>query len=176
MSNYFINKDIYLRAIEPEDMEVLYKWENDTRLWGKGGGSLTPYSRYVIRQYISNSMQDIYEIKQLRMMVVEKVGEKTVGTIDLYDFDALNQRAGIGILIDEEYQRRGFALQALECIERYAFNHLHLHQIYAYIDSHNDASVALFEKAQYKHTATLQNWLASNSSFVDVEVLQKINK
>lgn len=174
MSDYFCNKDIYLRALEPEDMDVLYKWENDTRLWQKGG-SMTPYSRFVIRQFIENSVQDIYEVKQLRMMVIDKNTDIAVGTIDLYEFDALNKRAGIGVLIDEEYQRRGYAIQALDCIKRYAFDHLHLHQIYAHIGENNYASVSLFANAGYEQTATLKNWLANNKSYSDVIVMQKFN-
>lgn len=175
-NDYFHNKDIYLRALEPEDMEVLYKWENDTRIWSKGGGSIAPYSKFAIRQYIANAMQEIYEIKQLRMMVIDKTTDEAVGTVDLYDFDALNKRAGIGILIDEEHQRRGYALQGLECIERYAFTHLQLHQLYAYIASHNKASIALFEKANYINTATLRDWLVSNKSLTDVVVMQRFDK
>lgn len=175
MSNYFINTDIYLRAIEPEDMDVLYKWENDTRLWQKGG-SITPFSRYVIRQYIANSVQDIYEIKQLRMMIIEKATDIAVGTIDLYEFDALNKRAGVGILIDEDYQRRGYALQSLQCIERYAFGHLQLHQVFAHIGRNNLSSISLFAKAGYEQTARLKNWLANNKAFVDVVVMQRFNK
>ncbi len=175
MIDFFANSDIYLRALEPEDMDLLYKWENDTRLWQKGG-SITPFSRYVIRQYIANSDQDIYEIKQLRMIVVERESEIAVGTIDLYEFDALNKRAGIGILIDDNYQRRGYGIQALQCIERYAFNHLHLHQIYAYIAVDNLASISIFAKAGYSETAQLKQWLANNKSFVDVVVMQKLNK
>lgn len=175
MNDFFINKDIYLRAIEPEDMDVLYKWENDTSLWHNGGGSLTPYSRFAIRQYISNSLQDIYEIKQLRMMIACKTTDEPVGTIDLYEFDAQNRRAGIGILVDKNYHRRGYALQALECIEKYAFNHLHLHQIYANIATHNQASIFLFAKAGYTQTATLKSWLAIDNSYADVLVMQKFN-
>lgn len=175
MNDFFVNSDIYLRALEPEDMDLLYEWENDTRLWQKGG-SITPFSRYVIRQYIANSDQDIYEIKQLRMIVVERESDVAVGTIDLYEFDALNKRAGIGILIDDNYQRRGYGIQALQCIERYAFNHLHLHQIYAYIAVDNLASISIFAKAGYSETAHLKQWLANYKSFVDVVVMQKLNK
>lgn len=110
------------------------------------------------------------------MMVIDKTTDEAVGTVDLYDFDALNKRAGIGILIDEEHQRKGYALQALECIERYAFMYLQLHQLYAYIAIHNKASIALFEKANYINTATLKDWLVSNKSLTDVVVMQRFDK
>ncbi len=174
MNNYFENKDIYLRALEPEDLDILYKWENDTSLWNKGG-SMTPYSRYILKQYIANSLQDIYELKQLRMMVVAKKTDIAVGNIDLYEFDAKNKRAGIGVLIDEEYQKRGYAYQALECIARYAFSYLNLHQIYAYIATDNIASISLFNKSGFKQTAKLSEWLNVGNTFKDVIIMQKLN-
>lgn len=174
MNNYFVNTNIYLRALEPEDMEVLYKWENDTTLW-RDGGSLTPYSRYVIREYIANSVHDIYDSKQLRMMIVEHDSDVVVGTIDLFDFDALNKRAGIGILIDEAYQQRGYALQALDCMERYAFGHLNLHQIFAHVSVANEASTSLFTKAGYEQVARLKDWIANHKSYMDVHLFQKFD-
>lgn len=174
MNNYFDNTDIYLRALEPEDMEVLYKWENDTSLW-RDGGSFTPYSRYVIREYIANSIHDIYDVKQLRMMIIERESEAVVGTIDLYDFDSLNRRAGIGILIDKEYQQRGYALQALDCIERYAFGHLNLHQIFAHVSVANETSLSLFAKAGYEETARMKDWLANHKTYMDVILFQKFD-
>ena len=116
------NKDIVLRAVEPEDLEILYRWENSTVLWYHGN-TLAPYSKLVLRQYINDALEmDIYQSKQLRLMI-DLVEEKvTIGTIDLYDIDAHNRRAGIGILIDDDYRRRGFAKQALELMSNYAFD------------------------------------------------------
>lgn len=175
MKDFFINDNIYLRPLEPEDLEFFYKWENDTTLW-QHGSSIVPFSRFALRQYIADSRLDIFQTKQLRMMIVEKTEDLVVGTVDLYEFDALNSRAGIGILVDESYQKKGFASQALSCIEKYAFGHLKLHQLYAFVPERNLPSLALFEKAEYEKTAILKDWVSVNKSFGDVIVMQKINK
>lgn len=169
------NKDIVLRAVEPEDLEILYRWENSTVLWYHGN-TLAPYSKLVLRQYINDSLEmDIYQSKQLRLMtdlVEEKV---TIGTIDLYDIDAHNRRAGIGILIDDDYRRRGFAKQALELMSNYAFDFLYLHQIYAYIAQSNTNSISLFEKAGYQSVGILKDWLQRGEEFEDVYLSQLLN-
>ncbi|MDO5663662.1 MAG: GNAT family N-acetyltransferase [Bacteroidia bacterium] len=175
MNDYFINQDIFLRALEPEDLEFFYKWENNTTLW-QYGSSIVPFSRFALRQYIADSQMDIFQIRQLRMMVVEKTKDLVVGTVDLYEFDALNSRAGIGILVDENHQKKGYALQALACIEKYAFHHLKLHQLYAFVPEKNLPSLALFEKADYRKTAVLKDWVSISKSYGDVIVMQKINK
>lgn len=169
------NKDIVLRAVEPEDLEILYRWENSTVLWYHGN-TLAPYSKLVLRQYINDSLEmDIYQSKQVRLMI-DLVEEKvTIGTIDLYDIDAHNRRAGIGILIDDDYRRRGFAKQALELMSNYAFDFLYLHQIYAYIAQSNTNSISLFEKAGYQSVGILKDWLQRGEEFEDVYLSQLLN-
>ncbi len=175
MSVFFQNKDIYLRALEPEDLDALYTWENDTRLW-KNGAAIHPFSKFAIRQYLADSLQGIYQTKQLRLMIVEKGSDIPAGTIDLYDFDPLHRRAGIGILVDERFREKGYALQALACMEEYAFERLKLHQLYAFVPEQNAASVALFAKALYEKTGQLKNWLSAQNGFQDVAVMQKIHQ
>ena len=107
------NNTIRLRALEPEDLDLLYKWENDTSLW-QVGSTLSPYSRYILKEYIAESHRDLYEQKQLRLMIERKSPRQTVGIIDMYDFDPHSRKAGVGILIASGFQRKGFATQALQ--------------------------------------------------------------
>ena len=62
-SPYLMNSTIYLRACEPEDLEVMYHIENNTSLW-EVSGITVPYSRYTLKQYIESSKNDIYADKQ----------------------------------------------------------------------------------------------------------------
>ncbi len=174
MSDFFENKFIYLRALEPEDIDTLYKWENRTDYW-RYGATMQPFSRYAIRQYVIDAVGGIFETKQLRMMIINKQNEEKVGTIDLYDFDIHHKRAGIGILIYPPFQRNGYATEAIECMERYAFKSLRLNQIFAYITVENQPSIALFNKAGFVNTATIKKWILLESGYFDVFLMQKIN-
>ena len=169
------NSEIKLRALEPEDLELLYKWENETELWIHGN-TLSPYSKLALRQYINDTQQyDIYHSKQLRMIVVLIDGNIPIGTIDLYDYDVRNSRAGIGILIDKPYRNKHYASQTLELMKHYAFDFLRLHQLYAYISINNHSSLKLFENAGYQPVGTLIEWVQENDRFEDVSVVQLIN-
>ena len=64
------NDRVRLRALEPEDLELLYRWENDPELW-EVGNTLAPYSRYILKEYIAGSDRSIYESRQLRFMIEE---------------------------------------------------------------------------------------------------------
>ena len=111
--------EISLRALEPEDLELLYEWENDTANWIISN-TLAPFSRFTLKRYIENSHKDIHETGQLRLMIDHIADNRTIGTIDLFDYDPFHRRAGVGILIaPEEYRRRGFATMALECLIKY---------------------------------------------------------
>lgn len=168
------NDMIRLRALEPEDLPILYEWENNTALWIHGN-TLTPYSKLALRQYISDTQQqDIYQAKQLRLMIDFKETGDVVGTIDLYDFDFHNSRAGIGILIADSYRNRGLASQALNLVHDYAFSFLKIHQLYAYVSVDNNYSIRLFEKQGYIQAGMLKEWIYSDSIYKDICIYQFI--
>ena len=91
-----MEKIVRLRAIEPEDLELLYLIENDIQLWNVGVSNV-PYSRYVLHDYIANTASDIYTDKQLRL-IVENHGGEVVGIADLVNFDPRNLRAEVASL------------------------------------------------------------------------------
>jgi len=170
------NDIIKLRALEPEDLDILYKWENDTRLWIHGN-TLAPYSRLALRHYIAESQQqDIYQAKQIRFMIDLKLSANTIGTIDLYDFDFHSKKSGIGILIDESYRGKDYAVHGLELIKEYAFSFLQIEQLYAYIAVDNVYSIRLFEKNGYMKSGELINWICCNSVYKNVFVYQLIKE
>ena len=97
MKSFLSNDTITLRAIEPEDIELLFSWENDPEIW-EVSHTLVPYSKYILALYIKNADKDIYESKQLRLMIDTADG-KTIGAIDLFDFEPYHSRVGVGLLI-----------------------------------------------------------------------------
>ena len=167
------NEKIKLRAPEPEDLDVLYKWENDTELWSLGG-TLAPYSRYDLKQYIL-SEKDIYETKQLRFIIENIADKKAVGAIDLYDFDPHNQRAAVGIMVDRAYQGNGLATEALNLLCEYAFSFLKLHQLFAYVPVKNESSKKLFDHCGFKDRGLLSDWIQAVDGYEDVQIVSLIS-
>ena len=89
---------IKLRALEVEDVDILYRWENDPNVW-KVSGTMAPFSKYILRRFIEEQRYDIFETRQMRLVIESKSSGKPVGTIDLFDIDPYNRRAGVGVLI-----------------------------------------------------------------------------
>jgi diamine N-acetyltransferase len=174
MKKYLVNTKVSLRAIEAEDVELLYKWENDEETW-KVSHTLVPFSKYILALYIKNSDKDIYETKQLRLMIDKREGN-TVGAIDLFDFDPYHSRAGLGVLIHNEQDRnKGYASAALELIIDYCFGKLRFHQLYVNIEAGNEVSLSLFKKFGFEVCGTKKEWLLTDSGWRDEVLLQLIN-
>ena len=167
----FETNRIKLRAPEPQDLDTLYLWENDVKLW-KYGNTINPLSRFALSEFINNSSENIFDSKQLRLMIVFKSNGESIGAIDLYDFDPLHKRIGVGILIDLAHQRQGFAKEALGIIKKYCVELLGVHQVYAHIPMQNVASIALFASCGFIQSGVLRDWLRVKQSFEDVAVMQ----
>ena len=166
---------IYLRALEPEDLDFIHGVENDERIW-EVSNTQTPYSKYLIKQYLANSHQDIYEAKQLRLVICELNSAKAIGLIDLFDFDPRNHRAGIGILIKNTADRnRGIGREALELLINYAFKKLNLKQVYANIDTKNEASIRLFATFGFEKIGVKKDWNLIHGHYRDEAMMQLIN-
>ena len=145
-----------LRALEPEDLELLYTIENDMAMWNVGNTNV-PYSRYDLRDYILNQQHDIYKDGQVRFVVEDSA--RAVGLVDLFNFSPRDLRAEVGIAILKEQQGEGLGQEALRQLSEYAFGTLGLHQLYAFVSEKNEVAKKCFEKAGYKQTAVLKDWI-----------------
>ncbi len=168
-------KSIYLRALEPEDLEFIFQIENDETIWNVSN-TQTPYSKYLIKQYLKNAHQDIFEAKQLRLAICKNDTFEAIGLIDLFEYDSRNNRAGIGIIIQNESNRKnGFGNESLNLLINYAFQQLQLHQIYANIDVNNESSLNLFATFGFEKIGVKKDWILLHNSYHDEAIFQLIN-
>lgn len=209
---------VRLRAVEPEDAELLYEWENDPAVWAVSG-TTEPFSREQIQRFIERQTSggDLLRTGQLRLMIevpepagaaetgaaetgVAETGAaeteaepgmtdeakaanpnrtsrmfRTVGTIDLFEYDVLHGRAGIGILIYDRSDRgRGYAADAVETLCRYARERLRMHQLWCSVGADNEASLRLFRSLGFREIGTRRDWLWTPEGYRDEMMLQKI--
>lgn len=165
------SENILLRAMEATDVKLMYDWENDISLWHLSG-TVQPFSEYTLQEFV-DMQGDIYTAKQLRLMIVAK--ENTIGCVDLFEFDAINRRAGIGILISEKERNNGYAFEVIELIINYSFNTLHLHQLYCNIIFDNEISLNLFKKHGFEICGCKKQWVKIGKVWKDEYILQLIN-
>ncbi len=172
----FENIHIHLRKVEPQDLPFLYLVENDDSQW-RNASTHNPLSQKDLRDYIESSTGDIYRDGQLRLIIESRVksqepGFRTLGVADLFDFDPLAGKAALGLYILPEARGKHLAEETVHLLEEYAFDFLHLKQLYAIISVANKACVRLFERMAYHASAPLLCWDGEN----DAIVFQKLNK
>jgi diamine N-acetyltransferase len=173
------NEIVKLRAPELSDLDSLYVWENNQEIW-KVSNTLTPFSRFVLKKYIETAHKDIWETKQLRLIIDAKTLNSLmfvpVGVVDLFDFDPFHNRAGVGILIaNKESRQKGYAKEALSIVIRYAFETLQLHQLYCGISSDNTVSLQLFKACGFSVVGVKKEWLKTSNGWTDEVLLQILN-
>jgi diamine N-acetyltransferase len=166
-------ENIYLRALEPSDVDKLYKWENDTSIWSVSN-TLAPFSKFVLEQYLVNAHEDIFTSKQIRLMICLK-NNSPIGTIELFDFDPQHSRVGIGIMIEGNSESKGHASEALSVLMKYCFEILLVKQIYCNITASNEKSLHLFEKFGFEKIGLKKQWIKTGqNSFEDEWMLQLV--
>lgn len=167
-------KSIYLRALEPNDILFLYALENDINLW-EYSHTQTPYSNYILQNYLENSHQDIYQAKQLRLVIAQKSTPKPLGFIDLFDFDPKNHRAGLGIaILNTEDKNKGYGTEAVALMLQYCKDFLQLHQLFVNISAENEVSKRLFSSFGFQKIGLKKEWNFYKGKYSDEEMYQKI--
>jgi diamine N-acetyltransferase len=166
-------KHIYLRALELEDLDFIYAIENDETIW-EISNTITPFSKYVITEYLANAHKDIFEVKQLRL-VISNSKHISIGMIELFDFDFKNKRAGVGIIVKAaEDRKKGYGSKALTLLTKYCKSQLDLHQLYCNISEENEASLRMFQNQGFEIVGLKKDWNFIHGAFKNEYLLQHI--
>ena len=162
---------LIMRPLEVDDLDFLYQLENDPAVWGVSD-TLAPVSRHVLRQYLDNSAADFFEVRQLRLVLQDRASGAAVGTLDLFGFEPLHQRAGVGITVLAAHRQRGYARAALALLRPYARQVLRLHQLFCTIRADNEASLGLFAAAGFTRVGVRREWLRTAAGWEDAVEMQ----
>ena len=172
--------DIILKAIEPPDVHLLLKWENNSDIWSISE-TVEPLSKYKLDTYIKQTLTfDVFGLRQLRLMIHRILNSdldltEPIGTIDLFEFNPIHKHAGIGIMLLKEYQGQGVGKIALDQFLTYCFEKLQLHSVYANISETNINSIKFFENYGFTKVAEYKEFLYEDEKFVSQLTYQYVN-
>ena len=165
------SKNTQLRAMEPEDLELLYTIENDSEVWDVTSAK-AHYSRYAIKQYLAQQPQEISIAGELRLVITTATGE-AVGLVDLTSYSPTDRTAEIGITILKSHRGKGHGKEAIEEIERYAKQMLNMRMLYAHTLACNESANKLFTACGYEAVATLPEWQFHMGKYENLMVFKK---
>lgn len=166
-------KRLKIRALEPEDLDFLFAIENDPDVW-KVSETTAPISRNTLRKFIESSYLEITQTRQARFIITSAEDNLSVGTIDLFDYDPINRRIGVGILIDKKYRGKHLAKDALNLALDYCFNVLFVHQVFCNIQKENQISLNLFQQIGFIIIGIKKDWYLFENQWKDEYLLQKL--
>lgn len=166
---------IHLRPPEPQDIDFVLSVENEEKLWSVST-TYIPFSRFAVEQYVLNADQDLYANGQMRMLIERKEDKVLLGCVDFFEFDARARKVGVGILIQPEFQKQGYASQALHKMIEIGFDSLGLHQIHCLVHPENVGSIRLFEACGFEQNGVRKDWAFYEGAFHDMNFYQLMNK
>ncbi len=162
---------IFLRKVEPRDKEKLLVWENDPAHW-LVSGTRAPYSSETIDIFI-RSTQDLFLTGQLRLLACLTSTNEAVGAIDLFAFEPVHLNAGVGILIDKNFQKKGLATESLNQLDVYCRENFSLKNLWCNVLSENVASLKLFSTCGYREVGVKKAWFNNGENWLDEYFYQK---
>lgn len=164
---------VLLKAIEPDDAEILQELINDPETEYMLGGWSFPVSKLKQSEWIASLKDD----KSTLRCIVEVIGtHEKIGTVILSDIDYKNGTAGIHIkLLNRGLRGKGYGFDAISALVNYGFQELRLNCIYAHINAFNEASDKLFRKCGFETEGVLRQRHFKKGSYIDVKVCSIIN-
>ncbi|PID90817.1 MAG: hypothetical protein CSA97_00940 [Bacteroidetes bacterium] len=164
-----ISSAIALRALEPEDLEYLYTYENAPERY-REGTVVYPVSRYQLRAFVENGGGDG---EQLRLIGYRPGDDSQVGCLDFFRMDRVQRTGYLGIGIFPPYLRgKGYGCTLLQAGLNYGFGVLGLRAIAVEVMARNTVALALFEGEGFERVGLLPQWFRTpDGSLHDVVVL-----
>lgn len=142
MMNGPFNSKLHLRTAKISDLDLLYKWANDSDVRKNSFNSnFIPYENHVIW---FNKMMENPSVLQY----ILEYDSLPVGQIRL---NVNEDNAEIGYSIASEYRGKGFGHRILQLVkEILKKTHPEIHTLVAKVKPDNDASNKLFQKENFK--------------------------
>ena len=165
------NWNVRLRQPSIKDLDDLLGWENDVL---KIDHTDMPvfYTKDQMVIYL-NSNQDLFMNGQVRYMI--NLDDMSIGYIDLYNFNIVHSRAGVGIFIDKKFRKKGIANKALKTLIEISSKELHLNQLFAEVFQSNKAAISLFEHAGFTLSGLKKQWIRKQEAYEDLLFFQLMN-
>lgn len=160
-----------LRALEPQDADMMYRAENDISAW-EYSDYLAPLSKEMLTQYALTYDADPFRAGQLRL--IADLDGTPVGILDLFDISARHLRAETGIFILPDFRGKRLATESLQLVKKYAFTRLGLHQLTATVGKRNDPALKCFKNAGFNITGSRPDWLRKPSGYEEAIILSSI--
>ncbi|MEG1578860.1 MAG: GNAT family protein [Oscillospiraceae bacterium] len=159
-------KKVMLRAMEPEDMEMLRETINDPEMERMIGGWSFPVSKLEQMQWYERVVADK---RNLRFIIESLETKEALGMISLTDIDWKNRNAAYAIKLKQDApKKKGYASDSGLTLMRFAFEELQLHRLTSDVLEYNTASIAMMEKCGAQREGLKRSAVYKNGQYHNV--------
>ena len=158
-------RKVSLRAVELEDLELLHKWANDPEIRNQLVGWHFPRSRAYMEKWFERIQAD--ELNQRFAIETPDLG--LIGTANLVDIDWKNNHAFHGMILgDKDIRGKGYGIDTIMAVMRYAFDELHLERLEGAMIEYNQISMSVYcDKCGWKEEGRMRNWFFRKNRYWD---------
>jgi RimJ/RimL family protein N-acetyltransferase len=158
---------IRLRAIERDDLDMLFRWWNDPELWVLIGSRKRISGRDELESWYEGELEKTSPQEGRTFAIDDESGE-VVGTAWYGPYEAGDRQSTVGLYIGPEAKRgQGLGTEALRTLLRYLFDELGLHKARLFVQDENDAAIALYRKLGFAEEGRLREHRFYGGAFHD---------
>lgn len=164
---------LIIRLAEPEDAENIFSYrsdfvENMYQGW-------FPNSAEDVCEYIKN-MPKVMDVANVcfQFVIILASENRLIGDMGIIFTNHDNLQAEVGCTLHKEYQRKGYATEALKAMVGYLFETLDKHRIIASIDPRNRPSIQLIERLIFRKEAHFRESYYLRGEWVDDIIYAKL--
>ncbi|MCB0335647.1 MAG: GNAT family N-acetyltransferase [Bdellovibrionales bacterium] len=165
-SCYWKTDKIRLRAIEPADAELFFRWNQDSERARNINFLPAPSSLEAVKSW-TQEMSKKGGDRSPHHLIIENSDNIAVGGIATLKCDEVNGTFSIGFDISSDHRRKGYAEEAVNLVLRYYFNELRFQKVTSHIYEFNEGSIKLHEKLGFKKEGQLRRMVYQNGEYHD---------
>jgi len=166
-NNFWETGRIRLRAVEPEDWEVHYHWDMDADMMRNLSELYFPSSKARTKKWAEEAALKAPDGDNFHMEIELNEIQKVIGVISAHHTDRRNGTFMYGIAIRPEFQRKGYATEAILLIMRYFFDELRYQKCHVDVHGWNAGSMRLHEKLGFTLEGQIRRAIYTQGQYYD---------
>jgi RimJ/RimL family protein N-acetyltransferase len=158
-----VGKNVFLRAAKSDDIVNAHHWFILSEPQYQSCHPMpfrTPAQKAELRSQNPNPECQL-------LTIVRKEDRVPVGQLSFYDYNPLSQSVAMGIIIDPDQRRNGYALEAARLLIKYLFKYRNINKVCAETAKFNTGAVALLESVGFKRDGVMRQHYFFNGEFHD---------
>ncbi|WP_444996576.1 GNAT family N-acetyltransferase [Aliikangiella sp. IMCC44359] len=163
---------LILRPVTENDAEAVYLYRNQPEVSLFQGW--TPESTNEVVEYVkgmqARKAADAGHWYQVALQLKEQKNI-VIGDVAFCIDVETQQQAELGIALDTQYQKKGYAVEAINALIHYLFAKHQLHRIHVSIDPRNQASQQLFKRVGFRFEGHLKKSVLFKGEWCDDVVM-----